>query len=458
MQEGLIENYLEYKEKKMPLKTYTTTAEKALPVERLGEILMDFQTTDLPKLKKLGNYYIGKQDILYKEPIDDGRPNHIVIVNYCRQITNTFEGFITGNPVTFNGENLDEVQDILSYNDIQDFCSEFLKSSLIYGRSFAINYIDGEGKQRLALLPSTECIPVYSPDVEKKLLYVIRFYVDTSSGNLVTDEKYRVEVYGERDTVIYASQPGFETFMEIDRQPNYFEQCPVTVFSLNSEEQGIFDPIMTLQNAVNDLMSGSLDSFSDFADAYLVLQGMTADENDLADMKKHRCILLDGEEHCNASFLTKNISDTQVNDILENLNEKIYAIAQCPDFTSPQLFGNASSGVALRYKLLNFENLASTIENRMRKALQRIIELICAILNLSAEEATWRDVEIIFTENLPVDMSETVNLVNALRGVVSQETLLAQLPFIQDAEEELKKLRAEEKETLNIYNLGEDEE
>ena len=94
----------------------------------------------------------------------------------------------------------------------------------------------------------------------------------------------------------------------------------------------------------------------------------------------------------------------------------------------------------------------------MRKALQRIIELICAILNLSAEEATWRDVEIIFTENLPVDISETVNLVNALRGVVSQETLLAQLPFIQDAEEELKKLRAEEKETLNIYSIGEDEE
>ena len=46
----------------------------------------------------------------------------------------------------------------------------------------------------------------------------------------------------------------------------------------------------------------------------------------------------------------------------------------------------AQSGEAIKYKLVGFENQAANIENAMRKALQRRIELIAGILSLTNEE------------------------------------------------------------------------
>jgi SPP1 family phage portal protein len=53
----------------------------------------------------------------------------------------------------------------------------------------------------------------------------------------------------------------------------------------------------------------------------------------------------------------------------------------------------------------------------------------------------WRDVNITFTRNLPVNVVEAVDVVNKLRGLVSDETLIAQIPFIRDAAEEVEKIK-----------------
>ena len=413
---------------------------------RIVSIIQAFLTQDLFKLKKCKNYYDGKQDIIYKQPVDEGRPDNKVVINYCKPIVDNYLGYIVGKPIAFVSED-DTINDILNYNDMASTSAEYLRQALIYGRAFAINYIDEDSQQRLQVLDAQQCIPVYDDNIEGKLRYVIRFYSSNAHGELATDTIYRVELYGDADVVYYDSVEGYSSLTETDRVNNFYGQCPVTVFSLNADETGIFVPIYSLQDAVNNLMSGEVNNFEDFADAYLVLQGMSADEEDLANMKKHKCILLDGEEHCNAKFLTKDVSDTQVKDMLENLNTKIYAIAQCPDFSDNAIFGSATSGIALRYKLLNFENASADIVTQMKKALQRIVELFCTILNLT-EDDVWRDIEIVFTRNIPTETQDLVNLVTALRGVVSNETLLSQLPFIDDPHEELQKLLEERKTEL----------
>ena len=196
-----------------------------------------------------------------------------------------------------------------------------------------------------------------------------------------------------------------------------------------------------------------MDDFDAFADAYLLLKGVTADEEDLVKMKENRCLMID--ETSDASYLTKNISDTQIENMLININDKIHKIAQSPDFTDEKFL--AQSGIAMRYKLVGFENRASAIESNMRKALQRRIELICSILSLTTGEDKWRDVEIVFTRNLPTDITEIVNTVNQLRGIVSKETLLTQIPFVKDVDEELKRVNKENEEAMSLYSYGMDE-
>jgi SPP1 family phage portal protein len=167
-------------------------------------------------------------------------------------------------------------------------------------------------------------------------------------------------------------------------------------------------------------------------------------------MKENRVLMIDTDAE--VSYLTKNINDTQIQNMLIDINNNIHKIANCPDF-SQESFGSAS-GIALRYRLLGFENVASNIEANMRKAIQKRIELITAILNIKGtDETTWRDIKIQFTRNLPINLEETTTVVNSLRGLVSDETLLSLLPFITSPQEELERLKAQNEANAAIYSF-----
>ena len=113
----------------------------------------------------------------------------------------------------------------------------------------------------------------------------------------------------------------------------------------------------------------------------------------------------------------------------------------------------SSSGISIKYKLMGMENNASAIESNMRKALQKRIELISTILQLKGD-SIWRDVNIIFTRNLPENTTEIADMVNSLRGLVSDYTLLGLLPFIDDVDEEMERIKEQRESEMNLYQFG----
>lgn len=262
---------------------------------------------------------------------------------------------------------------------------------------------------------------------------------------------YFIDVYDEREVRSYRTNSGFTGFELLDYVPNFYQQVPITVFNLNREWESAFDKVITLQDAYNTLLSSETDDFQAFCDAYLVLEGIEEiDEEALHLMRTNRVLALPNGG--NASFLYKNISDTQVENMLDRIETNIRKISATPDFTDSS-FGT-QSGVAIKYKLINFENKASKIEKAMTKALQRRIELICSILSITNGEQIWRDVQIIFTRNLPIDYQDLASMVNQLRGLVSAKTLIAQIPFITDVDAEFDAVEEEKAATASLYNFS----
>ena len=206
---------------------------------------------------------------------------------------------------------------------------------------------------------------------------------------------------------------------------------------------------MSLQDAYNNLLSAEIDDFDAFADAYLILKGVVADSDDLATMKQNRVLLMDAED--SAEYLTKNISDTQIQNMLQNINDQIHKMSNSPDFNDEKLM--AQSGIAMKYKLIGFENVSSAIVANMTKALQKRIELICEVLNLTDGVAMWRDIKITFTRNLPENTLETAQMVNQLRGLVSDETLLSQIPFITNPTEEVERVKEQKQLNVDLYSF-----
>lgn len=418
-----------------------------LTMSRITEIIQKFETREKAKLNKYYNYYEGKQEIMLKLMKDASKPCNRIVTNYCYNIVNNYTGYMTGIDITYNSsDDISAIQNVLNYNDVSSTDSQLLKNALIFGVAYEIAYIDELGMSRFKVLDSRECIPIYYNDINQTLAAVIRYYKFETVDN---QSNYIIEVYSADRTQIYKSNLTFSTFGLIDDKPNYYGEVPITVFNLNDEWESIFDKVMSLQDAYNTLLSSEVDDFQAFCDAYLVLKNLDADEDTLGTMKENRVLLL--PEDGDANYLSKNISDTQIENMLKNINDTIHKIANSPDF-SQESFGT-SSGIALRFRLLGFENTAGAIEKNMTKALQRRIELICAILNLKGD-SMWRDVQIQFTRNIPTDINETVNMVNTLRGLVSDKTLLAQIPFIQDVDAELDSLNEQKEANAAMYGFN----
>lgn len=413
-----------------------------LTITILNKFIQNFMTSDLPRLNKLKNYYDGKQDILMKYYEDRNKPCNKIVVNYCSCIVDNFNGYLTGNPISYtSNEDIEDILKVLRYNDYKEEDSEFLKSALIFGKSYEIMYLDEDGEIRFNVLDTRQGFPIYSDDLNKDLLYFVRIFpVD----NLDILKGYYVEVYSKDTVDRFDMNDAYSNLRFISSEQHYFHQVPVTVFSLNREEVGSFEKIMSMQDSYNKLISASEDDFESFCDAYMVIRGMDVDDDELSKMKQNRVLLLD--EEGDVSYLTKDIKDTALNNMLDELNGKIHRVSNSPDF-GDENFANAS-GISLKYKLIGFENTASNIETRLVKALQKRIELISEILYIK-NSVVWRDINIVVSRNLPVDIAEIVETVNGLKGTVSNKTLLSQIPFIEDVDAELEKVGSEKMEVVD---------
>ena len=425
-----------------------------LSVELLNKMINRFNLNVQPKLTKYKNYYDGIQAILNKSYSDPTKPCSKTVINYCKNIVDSYCGYLAtpGYISYYSQDNIDQIMNILRYNDYQAEDSDFLLDALIYGTAAELMYIDTEGQTRFHLINPTQCFGIYDDSLTGDLMYFVRIYKANEWDN---SDLYYVDVYSDYNVRHYtmSGMSGYLTFKS--EEPHYFSQCPANIFTL-PDEKSIFDCIMSQQDSVNELLSSEIDDYSAFCDAYLCITGADADANDIEIMKENRVIIL--PDNAMASWLTKNANDAQVENMLKRIHDSIYRIAQCPDFSSETFVGGVSSGVAIRYRLTGMENRAGIIEGRMKKALQRRIEIICGIASLKLGEEVFRDIQINFKRNIPEDTAATVDMINKLKGTVSDKTLITQLDFVNDADMEMEALKEQKTLNMSLYNFGSSEE
>lgn len=416
----------------------------------LNKMINRFRLNVEPRLNRYKNYYDGLQAILNKTYSDPSKPCSRTVVNYCKNIVDSYCGYLA-SPGCISYSSQDDIEDvmgILRYNDYQAEDSDFLLNALIYGTSAELMYIDNAGQTRFKLINPASCFGVFDDSLSGDLMYFVRMYEVSEWDDT---DLYYVDVYSDYNIRHYTmtGKQGFLTL--VSEEPHYFSQCPANIFML-PDEKSIFDCVMGLQDAANELLSDEIDDYSAFCDAYLTLTGVDADADDIAGMKQNRVLLL--PEGAVADWLTKNASDTQVENILKRVQDSIYRIAACPDFSSESFTGGVTSGVAIRYKLTGMETRAAKIEAEMKKALQRRIEIICGIASLKLGEEVFRDINIDFKRNIPEDTTATVDMVTKLQGIVSNATLLSQLDFIPDVNAELEAVQEQKAANMSLYNFN----
>ena len=412
----------------------------------IKRIIETHRSSVLPRLQNLEKYYNANNAIKNRVMSDPSKPNNKIANAYASYITDTLVGYFIGEPITYTSNDnvlLQDLNMILEYNDEADENAELAKNASIYGVAYEMLYLSEDDKMiRFKALNPKEVIPIFDKTVEQNLLAVLRYYEDY---DYVEDNTYTiVEVIDNKMVRRYKLDTGLSL---LEEYPHYFSMVPVAIFKNNEEESGDFEQVISLIDAYDKMESDSLNDFEYFVDAYLALYGFSADAEDVAQMKENRVLLMD--EGTSAEWLVKQTSDAYVENMKNRLDKDIHKFAKCPNM-SDQEFASNASGVAIKFKLLGTENLVSIKERKFKRGLQQRLELMSMINSVLGEDFDWRAIDIIFTRNIPSNDNDIANMVNTLKDIVSEETLLAQIPFVEDVQNELEKLKKEREENKEL--------
>ena len=92
-----------------------------LNVDLLQKMISKFNVEVSPKLHKYKKYYDGIQKILNKSYADETKPCSHTVINYMKDITDSYCGYLaTPGYISYGSkEDIEEIMYILRYNDYQ---------------------------------------------------------------------------------------------------------------------------------------------------------------------------------------------------------------------------------------------------------------------------------------------------------------------------------------------------
>lgn len=423
------------------------TDKEELSIEDIQKFIKKHKAESIRYIK-LQKYYEGKHDIL-DHISRDGQPNNKIVNPYPKYITDMLVGYFVGQPISYTSKEedglLEDLQAIFDYSDEQEENLELAKICSIKGKAYELLYRDEDARIRFNEFGPDQMFVIYDMTISPSIKFAIRYY-DVGEGN---DKITYAEVYDKEVCTLYK---GKDSDLSLDQiTPHTFKDVPVVEYVNNKEEQGDFEQVITLIDAYNKAQSNTLNDMDQFTDAYLILVNMAGTDSDrIDDLKRNRVMLLDDDG--DAKWLIKEINDAWVENYKDRVRRDIHKFSYTPDMQD-ESFGNNLSGVSIRYKILAMEQIRSNKERKFKKGLQRRIELICNSLSLEKDIDLFTSINIKFANTLPQNIYELSQTIKNLSPYLSSETLLNQLPFVENAKEELEKKKAEDEEIISSYNF-----
>ena len=400
---------------------------------------------DEGKYRHLQEYYLGDHIILHSHKAHSASPNNRIVCNVAKYITDTATGYFLGQPVVYgcpHDQYLAQLQDIMDYNDEQDHNAELAKGCSIKGSCCEMLYLDEDAAIRIALLEPDDCLVIYPTGSEEPMGAIRRIVTEDKDGNRIT----RYEWWRE-DDVWYFSAPDGGSLQLSGTEDHYWHGVPVVEYRNNDERMGDYESVIPMIDAYNRVQSNTANMYQYNDDAIMVLSHMgAATSNDIVQIKEEGAIsLANGGK---IDWLLKDINDAGLEHYKDRLTRDIHALCGVPRLSDEQFAGNLS-GVAISYKLWGLEQVTAIKERKFKRSLQRCAELITNILHITSNPAyDYRDISIQFRRNQPQNLPELAEVVTKLAADLSRETRLKLLPVVNNVQDEIDKLKAEEDEQL----------
>lgn len=439
----------------------------------LTKLINRFKKEYVKRFAKDQLYYEIKTEIL-KRTMTDGKPNNKLAHGFCRYISNMATSYFAGKPIRYQVEDeeyKEALKTIFKNNYIDSLNFEVSKEASKKGIGFLLMFINEKSELRIKKMDAESIIPVYSTSMDEFLEAAVHIWsVFDINGTL---EAEYADVYDDICIYHYRRKDGELIYTEFEN-PEYhlMGDIPVIVVWNNEEQLGDFEPHISLNDAYDNAQSDTANDMDYFTDAYLCITGasdiledsLSSDEIESDDeetkavrnLRKNRILFLD--EHGQAQWLTKQVNDAANENYKNRLYKDIFFLSQVPALSDESFAGNLS-GIAIRYKLIGLEELAIMKENRFRSAQTKMLRIITEFLNTKMNKEWNADaVEQKYERNFIDNVSEIIDDVTKMEGLVSRETQLDLLPatIVSDTQDEMERIDQEilKSEKLPKIDIG----
>lgn len=413
-------------------------------------------------------YYRNKNDILTKSAnIDEvGNPMR----NADNRICNNFHGLLVNQKASylFTAPPLFDVGDDSTNKRIAEtlgdnypkVCKDLCINASNAGIAWLHYWINASGQFKYAVIDSKQVIPIWSTQLEKELLGVFRTYtqIDEDAG-----DNYDIYEYWNnkgcqsfRKLTSTSIETGLTVYPMFTSYPDgetnsiehSFGRVPFIPFMNNNIVENDLVNIKGHSDTYDKVFSGFVNDLEDIQEIIFVLSGYSGTELNgfLNDIKKYKAIKLDeyGEGSSGVNALTIDIPVEARKELLDITRRAIFEKGQGVD-PQPDQFGNAS-GVALKFMYSLLELKAGLLETEFRLGFGDFIRAICHYLRADCKTIiqTW-------TRTAITNDTETAEICKGSYGILSDKTILANHPFVENVQAEIKEIEDKRRKELDSY-------
>lgn len=426
------------------------------PDKRIIRQLISKHISLVGNLKKNMAYYQGKHKIL-----EDAKRENRLVCNHAKDISDTASSYFIGNPVTYKSDaDIKDLTDSLETAGADETDGDNGLDLSIYGLAYEYVYVkENENNLLTKNLSPENTFMVKDDSIEENELFAVYYYVrkdDSGTGPehyiatvLTPNYKYELDIQNNEVPQLTTELPA----------PHYLGEIPIIEYLNNKLAIGDFELQIPLIDAYNALMSDRITDKEQFIDAILAIYGtLLSDEDEPGTeeedlnikkakerLKKYKVLEL--PDTAKAEYLTRTFDESGVEILKKAIEQDIHKFSHIPCM-SDESFGGNVSGVAMEFKLLGMENITKIKTRYYRKGLRKRIRIFCNYLALHGKSVDPAGITMTFTRALPKNLLEISQIVANLWGKVSRKTLLSQVPFVDDVDEELKALDEETEENL----------
>lgn len=435
-------------------------------------------------------YYDNDHDILRRERTmigDDGKlqvvtnlPNNRIIDNQYAKLVNQKTNYLLGQPFAVDTDN-DQYAELLK--DI--FNKKFMKTlknagkaMLNSGIAWLYPYYNEQGEFDFRYFPGYEILPFWKDTEHTILDYAVRLYVVVGYEGTESVLIQKVEVY-DLDGVHNFILDGGTLIPDVVNQENpdayhvtatdkdgketgfNWTKVPLIPLKYNESEIPLLKKVKSLQDGINVMLSDFENNMQEDArNTILVLKNY--DGTNLGEFRKNLAtygavkVRYDGETKGGVETLEITVNADNYKAIVEIFKKALIENGMGYDAKDDRLLSNPNQ-MNIQSMYSDIDLGANDMETELQASFEEILWFVNAHLaNTGQGNFENEDVTIIFNRDILINESEAIANCQASVGILSDETIIGQHPWVDDVQLELDRLaeqkKKEQEEMMSQYN------